>query len=137
MSRFVIFHRTVPFLCLLALASAGCGTGGNARYIPGEDSARQALEAALTAWKNGQAKPGAIPDSSPPVNVVDSRWQAGDRLQAFEVLEEEPNAGGARVFSVRLTMSASEPSRTVRYYVWGVDPLWVSREEDAQQPAGM
>jgi hypothetical protein len=25
----------------------------------------------------------------------------------------------------------------VRYYVYGANPLWVSREDDAQQPAGM
>jgi hypothetical protein len=129
-------HRVGASLGVLALAVAGCGYS-NSRYIPAEDSARQALEAALTAWQNGQAKPGDIPDSKPPVRAVDGRWQAGERLQSFEVVSEESNTGGPRAFTVNLTMQAPAASKTVRYYVVGLDPLWVYREDDYQFPAGM
>jgi hypothetical protein len=137
MSAFLIRRLARLSVCLLAVAAAGCADRSNARYTPSEDSARQALEAALTAWQKGQAQPGAIPDATPAVQAVDSRWQAGDRLQTFEVVGEESNLGGPRVFTVRLTMQAPVATKTLRYYVVGVEPLWVYREDDYQQPAGM
>ncbi len=137
MCAFSLPRQVVLSLALLALAAAGCADRSNSRYIPSEDSARQALEAALTAWQKGQPQPGAIPDAAPAVQAVDSRWQAGDRLQSFEVVGEEPNIGGPRLFTVRLTMQALPETKTVRYYVVGVDPLWVYREDDYQLPAGM
>jgi hypothetical protein len=121
---------------LLVLSVAGCGDSSG-RYTPAEGAAREALDAALTAWKNGQHKPGAIPDSKPAVQVVDGHWQAGERLQAFEVVSEEPSTGGGRLFVVNLTMQAPAESKTVRYQVVGVEPLWVMREDDFKVSAGM
>jgi hypothetical protein len=136
MSASRVRHRLGVALGVLALAAAGCGYS-NSRYTPSEDTARQALEAALTAWQNGQPQPGDIPDSKPPVRAVDRRWQAGERLQSFEVVSEEPNTGGPRAFTVNLRMQAPAASKTIRYYVVGLDPLWVYREDDMQFPAGM
>jgi hypothetical protein len=123
-------------LALALLTAAGCSRG-DARYTPSEDTARRALEAALDAWKGGQARPGPVEGTTPPVQVVDSRWRTGQRLAGYEVLGEEPSTGGPRVFSVRLTMQGKAPEATVRYYVVGKDPLWVFRDEDYQLPAGM
>jgi hypothetical protein len=129
-----IARAAAAALCLAA--AAGCSRSYD-RYIPSEDAARKALEAALDAWKGGQAKPGPVEGTSPPVQAVDSRWQAGQRLTGYEILEEEPSTGGPRVFSVRLTMPAPAAPATVRYYVVGRDPLWVYREDDYKLPAGM
>jgi hypothetical protein len=133
---FTSTRRLVGGLSLVLLA-AGCGDRSANRYVPSEDASRKALEAALTAWRNGQTSPGLIPDTTPAVQAVDSRWASGQRLESFEVLQEEPGDGGPRVYSVRLTMSGPGSPQTVRYVVVGITPLWVEREEDYQAPTGM
>ena len=45
--------RIVVLSCA-AISLAGCGTGEE-KYIPSENTAREAVDAALTAWKSGQA----------------------------------------------------------------------------------
>src|SRR5689334_5902309 len=87
---------------LLVLAGLGCQERSYSKYVPAEDKARQALEAALSAWKGGK-KFGPVEGASPAVQVVDSRWQSGHKLQSFEILGEEPGEG-PKVFSVRLTL---------------------------------
>jgi hypothetical protein len=120
------------FLCVCA----GCTGRGTAKYIPSEDKARQALEAALNAWRDGK-KPGSVAGAPMPVQVVDSEWQSGKKLQSYEIVGEEPNEG-PRLFSVRLTLQQpSGQQATTRYYVVGKDPLWVYREADYKAPAGM
>ncbi|HZV03971.1 MAG TPA: hypothetical protein VE999_02680 [Gemmataceae bacterium] len=114
----------------------GCTGRGTAKYIPSEDKARQALEAALNAWRDGK-KPGSVEGAPMPVQVVDSQWQSGKKLQSYEIVGEEPNEG-PRVFSVRLTLQQpSGQQATTRYYIVGKDPLWVYREADYKAPAGM
>ncbi len=115
---------------------AGCASKGYDKYYPSEDKARQALEAALNAWRDGK-KPGSVEGAPVPVQVVDSEWLHGKRLQSYEIVGEEPNEG-PRVFSVRLTLQRPAGQQaTVRYYVVGKDPLWVYREADYKGPAGM
>jgi hypothetical protein len=125
-------------LCgLLAVVACGCFARGYDKYIPSEDKARQVLEAALNAWKEGK-KPGVIEGAPVAAEAVDSRWRAGQKLREYEILSEEPNSGGPRVFSVRLTMDKpSGQSVTVRYFIVGKEPLWVYREDDYKAPAGM
>jgi hypothetical protein len=120
---------------LLVLGCLGCQDRSYSKYVPAEDQARQALEAALGAWKSGK-KFGPVEGASPAVQVVDSRWQAGHKLQSFEVLGEEPG-DGPKVFSVRLTLQRPAGQKVVRYVVLGKDPLWVYREDDYKAPAGM
>jgi hypothetical protein len=127
----------VVALGLLALAAAGCGNGGQGSFAPSEDAARKALDASLAAWQGGMPKPGPIDGATPPVQAVDSRWAKGELLQSYEILQEEPQTGVPRVFSVKLTMKAPAASKTVKYFVVGKEPLWVYREDDYQLPAGM
>lgn len=124
----------IPILagCLLAIC-AGCSS--NSKYFPSETRARQALEAALTAWRDGK-KPGPIEGSPVPLQAVDSRWRAGEKLTAYEIAGLEPSQGPA-VFSVRLTMEGTDQPIVVRYYVVGKDPLWVYREDDYNVSSGM
>jgi hypothetical protein len=131
-------HSFTPLLAwgLLMVLCAGCTNKGYDKYIPSEDKARQALEAALNAWREGK-KPGPVEGAPMPVQVVDSEWLNGKQLQSYEIVSEEPSEG-PRVFSVRLTLKRPPTQQaTVRYYVVGKDPLWVYREADYKAPAGM
>lgn len=118
------------------LTVAACSKGGKVEdFTPPADNARKALEAALKHWQAGQS-PGAIPGSAPPIHVVDSKWKAGQTLKAFEILGEDRAAGtGPRVFKVRLTFDQGSPQE-VRYVVFGIDPLWVHREDDYKKMTG-
>jgi hypothetical protein len=122
-------------LGFLFLVCAGCSNRSYNQYIPSDDKARQALESALNAWQDGK-KPGPVEGASQPIQAVDSRWQAGQQLRSYEILNEEKSEG-PRVFSVRLTLQRPAAQQTVRYLVVGKDPLWVYREDDYKAPAGM
>lgn len=116
---------------------AGCSKGSRVEdFTPAADNARQALGTALTHWQAGNP-PGRVPGTKPPVEAVDSRWKAGQKLTGFEVIGEEPTAGnGPRFFKVRLTPAKGKPQE-VRYAVIGIDPLWVYREDDLKQLEAM
>jgi hypothetical protein len=117
------------------LALAGCSKGGRVEdFTPPTDGARKALEAALKHWQGGHP-PGAVPGTSPAVEVVDSKWKAGQQLKAFEIVKDEPAAQGPRFFTVRLTLAKGPPVE-VRYAVLGIDPIWVYRDDDFKKMSG-
>jgi hypothetical protein len=123
-------------LAVCGLAAAGCsGSGRNeSDFIPSTNNARKALESALKSWQAGQP-PGTVPGTaSPTVQVTDSRWQAGQKLVGFEILNEDSSEQG-RFFRVRLDVGKGAPVE-VRYVVIGIDPLLVYREEDYQKLSG-
>jgi hypothetical protein len=128
-------------LALVALAGGsgalipGCGNPSQA-HTPGATVARQALEDSLVAWRAGE-KPERLAAHTPPVHPVDSHWQTGQSLAAFEILDEGPDTGDAtRRFRVRLTPGsrpggkAAARDTTTEYVVLGRDPVWVYREDD-------
>jgi hypothetical protein len=119
----------------LAVA-AGCSKGGGEeRYVPAESNAREALTAALTKWKNGEPISGQVPVGKVKVQVLDQAWTNGVKLQEYDIVGEEPPAGaGPRVFSVRLKTAKGE--QTARYYVFGIDPLWVCDEAGYKKMSG-
>src|SRR5579872_2724108 len=97
-------------LLLLPLAlGAGGGCDKKNSYNPSPTSARQALEATLTAWQNGH-RVGKIDTTDPPVQVVDSGWGKGQKLGSFEILDEVSRPDGKRSFTVRLHLQ--KPKRT-------------------------
>ncbi|HKB04148.1 MAG TPA: hypothetical protein VKD90_18135, partial [Gemmataceae bacterium] len=114
----------------LVFLAAGCSASDDpARFYPPEDRARQALEAALAAWQQG-AQPGTVPGSANPrVEFVDSHNGPGRRLKAYTVLGLAPG-DGPRVFTVQLSLDSPTADLRVRYYVIGIDPVWVIRQED-------
>jgi hypothetical protein len=122
-------------MCAIALL-LGCSRQGRRTedFTPPADKARQALESALDHWKSGNP-PGAVPATSPAVEVVDSKWKAGQKLKSYEIVGEEPGRE-PRFFKVRLT-PAQGPPQDVRYAVVGINPLWVYLEEDYQKLTGM
>jgi hypothetical protein len=114
---------------------AGCDRGGDTgRYVPNESNARQALETALTKWKDGEPKPGEFTVGKARVQVVDQAWAGGLKLQGFEITGEEGASGGPRVFGVKLKTAKGE--QATKYYVVGIDPLWVYGEADYQKLTG-
>lgn len=122
-----LFHAAILVLPLALGASGGCDKKNS--YNPSPASARQALEAALTAWQNGQ-RVGKIDSTDPPVQVVDSGWGKGQKLDSFEVLDEVSRPDGKRSFTVRLHLQKPKRTQEVHYVIVGISPLWVFREED-------
>ncbi len=115
-------------LCGLAvLISVGCDAG-DSRGVPREDAARVAVESALSAWRDG--KPYDKLESTPPVRVVDSAWRNGEKIDSFEILDEEGRDDGTKAFSVRIGSSKAKGVKKAKFVVYGQDPLWVYREED-------
>ena len=114
---------------LMIVLSLLAGCGRNKSYVPSTPSARQALEAALTAWQNGRAA-GTIDTVTPPVQVVDSTWMKGRKLARYEIVDEESRDDGNRWFRVRLHLDAPAGTSEARYVVVGRSPLWIYREED-------
>jgi len=113
----------------------GCAEKSTNRYIPSADAARKALEAGLQAWQDGQPV-GMVKNTSPQVQVVDSQWQAGQKLRAYQIVQEEDREG-RKWFSVRLTLKNAPGEKTVRYVVVGREPIMVFREDDYSLPKGM
>jgi hypothetical protein len=114
---------------------AGCGGAGTGRYVPASTTARATLETALQAWQAG-GKPGLVAAGPPAIQVVDAKWEAGQKLAGYEILREEPGQG-PRWFAVKLKLQTPPGEQVVKYAVLGNDPLWVYREEDFQKLSGM
>jgi hypothetical protein len=114
---------------VLAACCAGCGKDTSfERYTPSEARARQALEAALTTWKQGES-PGHIELSPGAVELVDTGRQPGQRLRDFTILGEVPG-DASRCFAVRLQLDDPPEEKRMRFVVVGLDPVWVFRYQD-------
>ncbi len=120
----------LPLLSLLT----GCGAS-HARFTPTTAEARTSLEQALTAWRDG--KPYGTVAATPPVNVADTAWQAGQQVESFEIGEEKDDGDGTKQFVVAIKMKKPAGDQSVRYFVHGRDPVWVYREEDYKRMLNM
>jgi hypothetical protein len=67
------------------------------------------------------------------IAVIDPAWSAGQKLSAFEIVEER-KGDGPRFFTVKLTTSRGR--QTVTYVVLGIDPLWVYTEAEYKKVSG-
>ncbi len=129
------FQRTA--LLALTLIIAGCsGQSTVESFHPKGDVAQEALEAALTAWQNGQPKPGLIEDNDPPVQVQDDAWNAGSKLKSFEIVEALPG-DSPRKFTVKLTIEGEATPTEITYVVVGKNPLHVMREKEYNRDNAM
>jgi len=120
-----VFALLAPFLVL-----AGCNKPATVEsFTPAGDVAKDALTAGLTAWQNGQPKPGFIENTKPAVRVIDRAWEAGTKLKSFEI---GPAAEGdsPRKFPVKLHFEGAAAPEEITFYVVGKDPLLVMREQD-------
>lgn len=126
-------HSSGLFSFMLVMA-IGCGDSGEARYIPSETTAREALNVALKAWQDGQAL-GTITSYQTPIDTFDARWQAGKKLETFEIVREEM-LEEKKTFIVKMKL-ADEEEQEVTYLVLGNDPLMVFRKQDYDKASGM
>ncbi len=85
---------------------------------------------ALQTWQSGVAY-GPIKESKPVINVFDARWQAGKKLESYEILEEVKDTRQPE-FKVRLKL-AGTPEETATYLVIGIDPIQVFRDVEYNQ----
>lgn len=115
------------WMILFLLLLSGCDEP-TAKFVPSEVNSRAALNAAMTAWKNG-SPPGPVPDTSPAVHLTDSHRKQGQILEEFEILGEVPG-NAPRCFAVRLKLANPAADERARFVVFGIDPLWVFRHED-------
>jgi hypothetical protein len=128
-TRFALLSCSALFL----LGGGGCGSGSAA--LPSDEVARTALESALEAWQDG-GKPGKLAGTEPSVEVHDTPWAQGARLQSFEILQAE-SSGAAKRFSVRLALAKPAGVQEVQYYVLGLGPVMVFRDEDYMRNINM
>lgn len=129
-------YRRFGILTVVPLVGLVSGCGSSlARYTPTTDQARDSLTAALTSWRDG--KPLGPVQSTPPVQVADSAWQAGHQLESFEIGADKDEGDGTRQFDVKLKMKKPAGDLSVRYFVHGRDPVWVYREEDYKRMINM
>ena len=127
------------FLIAIALSipffpTAGCGGSGEAKYLPSEDIAKEALNAALKAWQDGQAH-GTVKTYAVPVDTFDARWQEGKTLEKFEVVRKE-TLDNHKAFIVKMKLT-DEEEQEVTYLVIGNDPLMVFRKQDYDKASGV
>lgn len=118
----------------VSIAAAGCGGKSTADYVPRADAARQAVETVLETWKSGAAY-APITSTKPAINVFEARWQAGKKLERYEIVEEVAGQEHPQL-KVRIQLSG-QAEETETYRVVGIDPLNVFREADYQRAIGM
>lgn len=123
--------RTTVGAALLALAlGPGCARPGqrNEDFIPREDVAREAVEAALAAWVRGEAGQ-AVAGTNPQVMHIDENRSKGRTLTGYKILGPVP-ADAPLCFAVQLSLGNPRAEVRDRYVVAGIDPLWVWRYDD-------
>jgi hypothetical protein len=135
MKNHALFRGTALAVFLALAACLGCGNGGTDQFLPSENVSRKALEAALTAWQNGQPM-DQVGSASPAIQVAEPRWQSGEKLGGYEIVKEESEAGHT-FFSVKLKLKSKGSEQLVRYVVVGKDPLWVYTEDEFKGKGGM
>jgi hypothetical protein len=113
--------RTLPLLLIVAIGCARTAPQGEAaKYDP--DRARDALVAAMEAWKKGQA--GTLAKRQPPIRFVDDDFVAGMSLVEYEV--DEPDAPIALHTDVLVILSLKDrrgkPVRREAHYQIATEP---------------
>jgi hypothetical protein len=120
---------------LFLLGGGGCGSGSGSAVLPSDEVARSAVESALKAWQGG-GKPGALAGTDPLVEVHDTPWGQGAKLESFEITQAE-SIGAAKRFTVRLALAKPAGVQEVQYYVLGSGPVMVFRDEDYMRNTNM
>lgn len=118
---------------LLLVSAGGCApsvSSGYDRYIPSAERAEAALVQVLDAWKSGETASALAFQAAPiTLQVADTTRRPGQRLVDYELLGEV-SGEGPRTFVARLKLDNPRQEEEVRYYLVGIDPLWVFRQED-------
>ena len=119
----------------LFFSTAGCGGSGEAKYIPSEETAKDALTAALKAWQAGQPH-GPVKSGAVPIDTYDARWQAGAQLERFEIVRNE-TLDNHKAFIVNMKLADEPEEQEDTFLVIGKDPLMVFRKQDYNKASGV
>ena len=124
------FLRYAPVLLGVLALLTGCGQRPHRgeEFLPREEAAQRAVEAALASWQSGE-RGLQVPGSAPAVLLADTQHGEGRKLLSFSVLGPAPG-DSPRCFAVRLRLAGPEEEVRTRYVVLGIDPLWVIRHDD-------
>jgi hypothetical protein len=112
------FRRMMWSCAVLVFATAiGCG-GGTPKTLPVDATkAREALNTALDAWKQGQT-PDSLQKLTPPVNVLDADWVNGAKLTAYTVTSEGVVADNKLSIPVALTLQDSRGAKVEKSVIY-------------------
>jgi len=114
-------RRAAPAVCaLLMLLVSGCQKTADSLPLD-QAQAREACNEFLTAWKDGKK----VADLKPKIIGRDSDWEAGKKLEAFEILPEERKEGPNLHLTVRRTLK-DDKGRSIRQevlFVVGTSPV--------------
>ncbi len=131
----IIDRRTLWIAAFVGtLVWSGCSSKPTSAYIPPSSAAKAALERSLSAWKSGTPH-GTLHDKAPAIDVFDSRWQAGRKLESYSIGSEiagEPHP----TFNVTLRVEGDEREEETSFHVVGIDPLHVFRDADFKKATG-
>ena len=134
-----MFRRKLgaAFTAALALALLpGCGNSTSA-YIPNAATARDDLDKALAAWQKRE-KPAQLISGEHPIYFVDSPWEAGEELESYQILEENPTQSETeKRYGVVLKMKKPPAEMRVEYIAVGRSPMWIFRDEDYKKQGSM
>lgn len=122
-------------LSALMFSLTGCGGSDEGKYLPSEASAKEALNAALQAWQNGQAH-GPVTSWKVPIDTYDARWQAGEKLEKFEVIRSE-QLDQHKAFIVKMKLASDPEEQEDTFLVIGNNPLMVFRKQDYDKASGV
>ena len=112
---------------VLVAASLGCSRSQqNQDFIPPEDKARAALDAALRAWSRGDT-PGSARHNR--LCWLSTSGGGRDGRHGYNILGPVP-AEAPLCFAVQLKLGNPPEEVRERYVVVGIDPLWVWRYDD-------
>ena len=113
----------------IAAFCCGCSPAPDPnRFVPASELAHAALEAVLVDWQ-ARLPCGMVTRLPVQVYPIDNQRKKGQELAGFEILGEVAQPG-VRCFAVRLKFQNSAEEAKVRYVVYGIDPLYVYRQED-------
>lgn len=120
---------TISGIILLSIAS-GCREkrDPNATPLPDADSAKKAIVATFETWKAGHTT-GKVEPTTPRILVNDSFRKPGQVVESYEILGTNREKR-AVTFTVKVTLSNPEETQNIRFYLLGIDPVIVFRQED-------
>jgi hypothetical protein len=110
----------------LLLIAPGCG--GSSASSAGSGEARQTLDRALSAWREGKTL-DSLKTTDPPLEAADHQWQSGLHLVKYEVENDRAPSGPSQSFRVTLWLkdARSKATKVVTQYDVATNPARVSR----------
>jgi hypothetical protein len=114
-------------MLILSLTS-GCGDNGAAGTTD-TNQARNALDRALSAWRDGKTA-DALKSEEPPLEASDHQWKNGLHLAKYEVQQNPLPSGSGQTFRVTLWLKDDHSKQTkviTQYDVVTTSPIRVAR----------